>query len=656
VPEGGSEQLASSVHTGAPDVFISYASQDAAAASRVVEHLERHGLGCWIAPRNVRAGAVYADAIVGAINDAKAVILVLSGSSVASSHVGKEIERASSKRKPIIALRIDAAPLSRALEYFLSESQWIDVPALGMPAALTMLAEALGQVSAASMPQEPATRRGGVWLRQAAMAAIILACVGVAAFLGVHWWSSNHGAAQRVTAAAITDKSIAVLPFLDMSETKDQEYFGDGMAEEILDLLVKIPGLKVIGRTSSFQFKGKNEDLRTIGSKLGAAYVLEGSVRKSGNRLRVSAQLIDSRDGTHMLSQTFDRDMSDVLKMQDEIAVRLVRTLQIEVSAADGIVSRGAVRNTEAYSLYLQGRHAADRFDQAGFEQAADYYRRALELDPSFAPAAARLAVIYSWLGEWGFLARDSASEQARKFAEQAIRLDPNLAFAHMVLANLYDVYDWNWPAADREIRQALVLAPNDANILVMAARHLSITGRWDDALKMLNASLEQDPLAAGGYLQLNWIQMRRGRLAEAETAARRALDINPTFNGAHYYLGVTLLARGQPEAALTEFEKETDDEVRVGGAAVAYFALGRKSDSDAALAELMKIAPDTDAFGIALTYASRGESDQAMRWLDRAYAQKDVGLYVVKGEPLLKDMEGDPRFKAFLRKMHLPE
>jgi TolB-like protein/Flp pilus assembly protein TadD len=457
-------------------------------------------------------------------------------------------------------------------------------------------------------------------------------------------------------AATITDKSIAVLPFLDMSEKKDQEYFGDGMAEEILDLLVKIPGLKVIGRTSSFQFKGKNEDLRTIGTELGAAYVREGSVRKSGDRLRVSAQLINSRDGTHLMSQTYDRDMSDILKMQDEIAATLVRALQIEVSAADGIASRPAVRNTEAYTLYLRGRHASDRFDQQGFEQAANYFQRALELDPSFAAAAAELARTYSALGEWGFMPPAIASEQARNLAERAIRLEPNLAIAHEVLGNILDVYDWDWPAADRHIREALSLAPNDAVILRMAARQSLIIGRWEDALKLLNASLEQDPLDPGGYVQLNWVQMRRGRLAEAEAAVRRTLDISPTFSWAHYYLGVTLLARGQPEAALAEFQKETADGGRLGGSAIAYFALGRKADSDVALAQLVTLQASDNAYGIALSYAFRGEPDEALRWLDRAYAQKDPGLYTVKGEPLLKNIEADPRLKAFLRKMNLPE
>src|SRR5580658_944995 len=273
-------------------VFVSYASQDAAVANSIVENLEQHGCKCWIAPRDVKPGAQYADAIVRAINDAKAIVLVMSAGAVTSAHVGREVERAASKHKPIIAFKIDAAPLSAALEYFLSQSQWIDVPALGMKAALAKLAEAAGKDSVFSTQPIPLATRGGGMTRRIGIAAAVVVSLGVVVASGVYFWKSNQRAVQPAAVAAITDKSIAVLPFVDMSEKKDQEYFGDGMAEEIIDLLVKIPPIKVIGRTSSFQFKGKNEDLRTVGAKLGVAYVLEGSVRRSADRVRVTAQLV----------------------------------------------------------------------------------------------------------------------------------------------------------------------------------------------------------------------------------------------------------------------------------------------------------------------------------------------------------------------------
>src|ERR1700733_9882378 len=344
--EGGGDRKAGG---GAPPVFISYASQDATVAAALVEALERHGMACWIAPRNVKAGALYADAIVRAISGAKAFVVVLSENAIASSHVGKEIERASSKKRPIIALRIDAAPLTPALEYFLSESQWIEAQAGNMEAAYARLLDAFREPEQTAQgtkfgePLRTGAARAG---RPEARRKRILLVAGsafVAAILGAilvdEFWLGRHVSAAQATARAIgstvtagpmiSDKSIAVLPFVDMSEKKDQEYFADGMAEEILDLLAKIPGLTVIGRTSSFQFKGKNEDLRIIGKKLGAAYVLEGSVRKSGDRVRITTQLINAQTGAHRWSETYDRPFSDVLKMQDEIAAALVRALQL---------------------------------------------------------------------------------------------------------------------------------------------------------------------------------------------------------------------------------------------------------------------------------------------------------------------------------------
>jgi TolB-like protein/DNA-binding winged helix-turn-helix (wHTH) protein/cytochrome c-type biogenesis protein CcmH/NrfG len=504
---------------------------------------------------------------------------------------------------------------------------------------------------AATMQRETASPRR-VWV-VAAPFAVLLALIA-AYFLTDVAWLSKYAAGKGQTHAAsvvVGDKSIAVLPFTDMSEKKDQEYFADGMAEEIINLLVKVPGLKVISRTSSFQFKGKTEDLRAIGTQLGVVYLLEGSVRKSGDRLRVTAQLVDSRDGNQLWSQTYDRDLSDVLKMQDEIAASLVRALQIEVTASL-FVSRPALRNAEAYTLYLKGLHALDRFDQQGLEQAASDFQRALHLDPTFAAAAGNLADVYFFLGVFGSMS--SWVEQARNAAESALKLDPNHAGAHAVLGNIDLVY-WDWPGADRELNRARALAPNDARILFASAVYSQIMGRWGDALKLANTCLEEDPLDPRCNLLLSRIQASQGRSADAEAAAHRALEISPTANTAHRTLGEVLLARKQPEAALAEFLKEPYEADHLDGSAMAYFAMGRRTDSDAALAQVTNSHPD-DAFGIAEIYAFRGESDEAFKWLNRSYAQKDTRLSFIKGDRLFKNVEGDPRYKALLKKMNLPE
>jgi TolB-like protein len=640
-------------------VFVSYASHDAAVAQKVCSALEAAGFPCWIAPRNVVPGTMYADGIVHAIDESSILVLILSAQAVASAHVGREIERAVSKRRPVVALRIDSAPLTAAFEYFLNQSQWIEGG--GSDAAIAQLVSAVGKHLAPGSATSPTManqasavhRKAAIPRRVWIIAAVVVVALAGGYFLVDKAWRSKH--ATTSSTAVISDRSIAVLPFTDMSEKKDQEYFADGMAEEIIDLLVKVPGLKVTGRTSSFQFKGQSPDLRTIGTQLGVAYVLEGSVRKSGDRLRVTAQLIDSRSGTHLFSQTYDRDLSDVLKMQDEIAASLVRALQIEVNA-NAIVSRAALHNTEAYTLYLQGLHALDRFDQQGAEQAANYFQRALDIDPSFAASADALASAYFVLGQFGFMPPPVAFEKGRDAANLALTLDPSLATAHAQLNRIHRAYDWDWPAADREIKLALANSPNDSFILFMAAVQSLTMGRWDDALKQVNTTLAQDPLNPTVYFILSWIQTRRGRLPDAEVATRRALEISPTFSRAHFYLGRVLLARNQPEAALTEMRKETDDATRLGGSAMVYFALRRKVDSDVALAQMLKDQGKRNPFYIAQVYAFRGESDAAFKWLDQAYEQKDVGLSHIKGEAPFKGLESDPRYKAFLKKMNLPE
>jgi TolB-like protein/DNA-binding winged helix-turn-helix (wHTH) protein/Flp pilus assembly protein TadD len=511
------------------------------------------------------------------------------------------------------------------------------------------------KVTIAGETSEPQTSNRSMRRRKpVVMAAAVVVGLGVAA-LALYFWSANRSA-ESPAATAIDDKSIAVLPFVDMSEKRDQEYFADGMAEEIIDLLVQIPGLKVIGRTSSFQFQGQSQDLRTIGEKLGVAYLLEGSVRKSGDQLRVTAQLINSKDGTHLWSESYDRDLSNVLKMQDEIAIKVASALQTEVFIREHFVSRPALRSAEAYNLFLQGVHADMLQGQQGWEQGMSAFQRALDLDPSFTEAAVRLAGLYQYGGQLGYVPRDVAFEKTQYFAKLALKLDPNFAVAHALLGSIYDGYAWDWPAANKEIKLAEALAPSFPMVLLVSQRHSLTLGNWDDALKLANALQTVDPLNPDGYYCLSSVQLRRDRLAEAEAAIRRALELSPKYASGQYTLGLVLLARKQPEAALAEMRKEPFDPVRLIGTAMAYFALGDKANSDAALAQLLKGYAASIPAGVAAVYAFRGESDDAFKWLERAYEQKDALLYRLKFSPEFDRVHADPRYRAFLKKMNLPE
>jgi TolB-like protein len=646
-------------------LFISYASHDADVAQKVCLALEAAGFPCWMAPRNVKAGAQYADAIVRAINEAQAVVLVLSGSAVASSHVGREVERAASKHKQIIAFRVDAAALNPALEYFLSESQWIDVKVLGMSAALTRLTESVRQGPAprSAADQVIPAKTDGKTTRLAIAATVVIG-VGVVVALGVHSWSTKSTGVQgpvvavseirAKTSAEISDKSIAVLPFTDMSEKKDQEYFADGMAEETLDLLAKIPSLKVIGRTSSFQFKGKNEDLRSIGRTLGATFVIEGSVRKSGDRLRVTAQLIGAADGSHLWSQTYDEKPGDVLGIQDRIAAGIVRALQVAVGA-DELQGRPPLKNADAYDLYLRGRHEMDRFDKSGFETAAGYFQQALEVDPSLVRAAEWLAAAQEFMAEWGFVPVRKGYEVTRASLERALTLDPRSGLAHSLMCTVNAIYDWDSAAAIEECKLALALEPRNPQVLGYAGQIQAVVGHWDEAARLTSASIALDPLFAGWHDLLAIIRDRTGRLTEAEAERRRTLDISPTYERAHFDLGLTLVAEGKFDAALSEMQEETTDGGRDAGLAIIYNAMARKADSDAALGRFTKQHASDRAYRIAQIHAYRGKADAAFVWLDRAFDQRDVDLLWFKGNLAFKDLETDSRYVAFLHRLRLP-
>jgi TolB-like protein/DNA-binding winged helix-turn-helix (wHTH) protein/Tfp pilus assembly protein PilF len=478
--------------------------------------------------------------------------------------------------------------------------------------------------------------------------------LGTAIGVGVFWKFHSAWGPAPVVPSSLGDRSIAVLPFLDLSEKKDQEYLSDGMAEEILDLLTKIPGLTVIGRTSSFQFKGKNEDLRTIGMKLNAAYILEGSVRKSDDLVRIAAQLINTRTGAHEWSETFDRPVGDVFKLQDAIAAAVVRKLQLTV-APGYLKPRAVEKNLDAYELTLHGLNALDRYDKNGFDEAAIFFQRAIDRDPTSADAIALLALNYKMQGEYGFEAPTEAFEQARRLAVKALALDAKSVWAHHVLAGVHTYYDWDWAAAEREVQQVATLAPGSGDAAYLAGMLSIALGRWDEALRQITAVLAQEPLDAGIYLDLSIVQDLRGSLPEAEAAARRVLEIHPTYAWGHFYLGIVLLRRGEHAAALVEMNQETMTEAKRQGLAMAYYALGRKSDSDMALAEEIQQDANDNAFGIAETYAYRGQADDAFRWLERAYVQKDSGLKYVKTNRALHSLAGDRRFQSFLRKMNLP-
>jgi TolB-like protein/Flp pilus assembly protein TadD len=613
----------------------------------------------------VKAGAQYADAIVGAINEAKAVVLLLSQNAVVSSHVGREVERAASKHKPIIAFRIDAATLSRALEYFLSESQWIDVRSVGMPAALTKLAEAAGQGSgqteaADSVSSARSLVRAGGRAKLIAGAAVVI-IVGMAVALGVHFWSRSHKAAQSAAALAVTDKSIAVLPFVDMSEKHDQEYFSDGLSEELIDMLTKVPELRVPARTSSFYFKGKQVTIGDIAKALGVAHVLEGSVRKSGNTLRVTAQLIRVDNGYHIWSETYDRKLEDIFKVQDEIASAVVTALRVHLLPTQKAAEQEELRteNLEAYNLYLQGRQSFNQGDAGGYQRAVTAFRTATTLDPGYAAAYAALALAQFWLTNDTDTGTNSDTtdvpgwDSALADAEKAIALAPGLAPGYAARGFMRAIYRFDFAGGQVDLDKAVALSPRDADVLHRSAVLLAILGKLPAAIAREEQALALDPLSAEICMRLGFFLVADHQLARARPLYERALAIAPNSTRARYHLGELELLEHQPERALATFRETKNEYFSLVGQAKAEYSLGHSDVSERILQQL--IAKKAYA-PIARVYAWRGEKDEAFQWAERAVKTRDAGITWLKIETEFDSLRGDARYKALLREMNLPE
>ena len=650
--------------------FVSYASADRAMAEALSAYLERRGIRCWMAPRDVPAGALYADAIVRAINDSSALLLLLSRASIGSSHVGKELERASSKRKRIIAVRLDEAPLTPAFEYFLSESQWVDVPAEQREVAFARLGQALstgaGQPTAAppapptplappaasaapAAPAAPPARRP--WRRGAAFGGLALAVVLAGGLLA---WSL-HRARVPPAATAATDKSIAVLPFTDMSERHDQEYFADGMAEQILDLLAKIPSLKVIARTSSFQFKGRSEDARVIGEKLGVATLLEGSVRKVGDRLRIAAQLVRVTDGSHLWSEVYDREIRDVFRTQDEIADAVVAALRVSLLGNSATQRPPPTSNTEAYALYLQGLALWQRYTAADSLKAREYFQRATELDPNFALAWAALSTAYT--DDFVFGGRDAFAVirgRIETTARRALAIDPRLAAAHVALADLGFI-DYDIATSARELRTALDLEPDNLAALDDSIYVAITLGHLDEAERLARRLIERDPLSADQYRGLATALWFKGRTAEAEATYRRLLAFRPDAESMHYRLAQLLIVTGRPQEALTELEAEPSVQWQAVGRVMAYDALGRRTEADQQLALVMKDQTGWP-YQLAQIHAHRRDRERAFYWLEQARQTHDPGfLNYLKCDPMLAGLRDDSRYQSLLAGLNLP-
>lgn len=660
-------------------VFISYASRDVGVAQELCAALEAACQPCWIAPRDVLPGESYPAAIVRAISSCRMLVLVLSKNSIESPHVLREVERASSKRRPVLSVRMDASELPPEFEYFVSANHWLNacdgpiervLPALietvrGRHAGKTGREILAGGGAARpvadrvplSAPSTPSSR----WRKPALVAALAVMAVGLISVLADKSWLSNRVDDQKSLVAAtppIPEKSVAVLPFLDMSENKDQEYFSDGLSEELLNLLATIPQLKVAGRTSSFYYKGKEVRLAEIARELHVAHILEGSVRKAGDRMRITVQLIRVADGYHQWSHIFDREPDDIFKIQDEIAAAVVAALKLELLPDDMELSAGnRTANPAAHTQYLLGRQFFNRTNMADFRRAVAAYQQAIALDPKYASAYAGLAVAENELShdpENSLKEVLAGQRRAMAAADRAIAIDPALSEGYAARGFLRFTINWDWTGAEADLSRAFALDPGSYRTYTCYACFLASMGRLSEALEINRKAIELDPLSADTWFRRGIQLNAAGRLPEARKAAMRALEISPEHAFAWFNLGVTSLLESNPKAALAEFQKASKAR-REAGVAMAEHDLGHVKESQRALDALVAGYASTNAYQVAEVYAWRGERDAAFTWLERAHAQHDGVLVQLKFDPLLANLRSDARYAAMVKKMGLP-
>jgi serine/threonine-protein kinase len=493
-----------------------------------------------------------------------------------------------------------------------------------------------------------------------ARVALALVLIGIAAAApGAVWYFYVRDRHRPVSEASAP--SIAVLPFVNLSSDKEQEYFSDGISEEILNALAQVEGLRVIGRTSSFSLKGKNEDLRFIGQKLDVANLLEGSVRKSGRRIRITAQLVTTSNGSHVWSQEFDRELTDVFAVQEEIANAVVVALKPKLlTAHPASVEEQRTSNPEAHDQYLLGRHFYARGSGDGFVRAVKSLEKAVALDPNYAAAWSALSLAQFWASDQAPLQNDPSIgfPRARFAADKALALAPKMAEAWAARGSLRTTVDEDWEGARADLERALALSPGSVDVRIAYGWLLAATGNPQEAISVMRKATILDPLSAAAWMEISSFYLGTGELDEAISAAQRSLELQPEHGRAARNLGFAYLLSNRFAEARAAFERSSNQLFRRMGEALVEHSLGHDEESERALKGILAGQTATRASGayqVAQIYAWRDEPDEAFRWLDTAVEHHDAGLAYLKYDPLLRQIRGDPRYTALLKRLKLP-
>jgi serine/threonine-protein kinase len=448
---------------------------------------------------------------------------------------------------------------------------------------------------------------------------------------------------------------LAVLPFENLTGDPNKEYLADGLTEETISQLGQLnpEQLGVIARTSVMGYKHNDARLDQIGRDLSVQYVLENSIRESRDHLRLTVQLIEVKDQTHLWAQDYDYPAKDILNVENDVAKAVVQQIKLRLAAKQEIEPQPV--NPEAFDAYMQGAYYFERDSAKDTDMAAKYFERATQLDPSYALAWVGLSRARKWQAVTGLISAEEGNRLAREAVEQALALNPNLAEAHAQMGRIKQQIDFDWTGADASYRRAVELEPGSPETVGLMAFSVADLGRLDEALLLFRRAVDLDPLNAHSWEGLGELEFRGGKLDEAEADLKKAHKLRPDDFNTSVFLSLIYVMRGRPQDALPEIELVHYDPVRTFLYAITYYALGRKKESDAALSQLIAKYHAINAYEIAAVYALRNQPDEAFEWLDRAYANHQENVIYTKVDPLLKSFHSDPRFAAFLKKLNLP-
>ena len=487
-------------------------------------------------------------------------------------------------------------------------------------------------------------------------AAMIVSIALLAAALFVFQMLRSKSVSPAPPAAStVSEKSIAVLPLLNESGDPKDEYFSDGLSEELIAALAQIRELKVIGRSSSFRFKERKEESKTIGEMLGVATLLEGTVRKQGERVRIVAELINAADGVELWTRTFDRELKDIFAVQEEIATAVAASLKVTLLGADErSTAKPATKSTEAHHAYLLGHYYFQRRNLADYGKAVSYFDEAIRLDPDYALAYAERSEAWTLIGDLSGQ-RKTAWPKAREDAEKAVAIAPALAEAHAALGWVRFFVDWKFAEGLSELKRAKELSPANPTANELLARVIVYLGQVDEAERQARQAVELDPLSVTAQGNLARALFVAGKLDEAEAAERKAAELQPSAAGIHRYQVLVAVQRGDGETALSEAQLEPDPGYRRFEIALAQWMRRDRNAADVALTDLIANGRDQMAYQIAEVYAVRGEKDKAFEWLQISFENHDTGTLSILVDPLLHDLRDDPRYKKLLAKLGLP-